>query len=109
MALPGAMPPPKRFPQVGQNPARGNTIPNPTPHLGTQLANRVASGAIDQAQAAKVAQQRQTLKKAFGPDWRSKVFAGSGAREIRQGGPFANRQIAAERAKGLARAKRKLY
>lgn len=79
------------------------------PRLGAQLSQRVKSGVIDQAQAEKTARQRQTLKKAFGSDWRSKVYAGGGAREIREGGPFASRQIAAERAKGLARARRKLY
>lgn len=109
MGLPGKMPGPKRFPQVGQNPARGNAILNPNSKIGGQLAGRVASGALTQQQAQRTAQQRQTLKKAFGSDWRSQVFAGSGPKEIRQGGPFANRQIAAERAKGLRRAKRKLY
>jgi hypothetical protein len=34
----------------------------------------VQSGAITQQQAQRTAQQRQTLEKAFGPNWRQKVF-----------------------------------
>lgn len=115
--LPSGLPP-TRYPSPrGSGAVRGPNIggnsspvgPATQPRLGRQLSGRVQSGAIDQAQALKVAKQRQTLKKAFGSDWRSKIYAGSGPKEIRQGGPFANRQIAAERAKGLARAKKKLY
>lgn len=107
--IPQRMPPPKRFPQVGGGRPEQNTSLNAPVKLGAQLQGRMRSGAINQAQAQKTARQRQTLKKAFGSDWRSQVYAGSGVKEIRQGGPFANRQIAAERAKGLQRAKRKLY
>lgn len=107
--IPQRMPRPQHFPSVGpQTPQRGEGLNAPV-KLGAQLQGRVQSGAIDQAQAQKTARQRLLLKKAFGSDWRSQVFAGSGVKEIRQGGPFANRQIAAERAKGLQRAKRKLY
>jgi hypothetical protein len=109
LAKPGTVPP-MRFPQVGaQKPRQGTSLPNPSGGLGRQLSNRVASGAVSASQAKRTMQQRQTLKKAFGSDWRSKVYAGGGAKEISEGGPFAKRQIAAERAKGLARAKRKLY
>lgn len=89
------------------SPRANASLRAPVP-LGKQLAGRVQSGAIDRSQALKTARQRQTLKKAFGSDWRSKVYAGSGVKEIRQGGPFANPQIRAERSKGLERAKRKL-
>lgn len=40
---------------------------------GAQLLSRVRSGAIDQEQAEKTMQQRQTLEKAFGKDWRIKI------------------------------------
>jgi hypothetical protein len=36
----------------------------------------VQSGAITQQQAQKTMQQRQTLAKALGPDWRSKLQVG---------------------------------
>lgn len=110
LAKPGSVPP-QRFPQVGprsKRPMQGASLSPPVP-LGKQLQGRVQSGAIDRSQALRTARQRQTLKKAFGPNWRSKVYYGGGAKEIGEGGPFASRQIAAERAKGLARAKRKLY
>ncbi len=45
---------------------------------GGQLARRVESGAITGDQAQKTMQQRQTLQKAFGPDWRTKVFGDRG-------------------------------
>jgi hypothetical protein len=106
--LPGN-PRPMRFPQVGPQRPRQNEGLNAPMKLGAQLRSRVQSGAIDQSQAQKTARQRQLLKKAFGSNWREDVYAGSGAKEISQGGPFAQRQIAAERAKGLQRAKRKLY
>lgn len=77
------------------------------PKLGAQLSQRVQSGAIDQSQAQTVARQRQMLKKAFGQDWRSKVFGAGGAKGI--SGPFAQRQVAAKRTAGLERAKKKLY
>lgn len=43
---------------------------------GRQLAARVSSGAITQEQAQKTMQQRQTLQKALGPDWRDKLSVG---------------------------------
>jgi len=45
---------------------------------GAQLERRVKSGAITQEQAQKTMQQRQTLQKAFGKDWRTKVFGDRG-------------------------------
>lgn len=45
---------------------------------GRQLAARVSSGKITQAQAQKTMQQRQTLRKAFGPEWRNKVYGDTG-------------------------------
>lgn len=43
---------------------------------GRQLSARVSSGAITQEQATKTMKQRQTLAKALGPDWRSKLSVG---------------------------------
>lgn len=106
--IPGTVKP-MPFPRIGGTGVQRKQNIGPIPKLGAQLQARVQSGAIDRKQALQTARQRQTLKKAFGSDWRSKVFAGSGVKEIRQGGPFANRMVTAERAKGLARAKRKLY
>lgn len=99
-------PAPMRFPQVGQRPARGNAIANPS-KIGGQLAGRVASGAINEQQATKVAGQRQMLRKAFGSNWRQDIYGKGGAKGI--SGPFAQRQVAAKRQQGLERAKRKLY
>lgn len=47
-------------------------------NIGGQLERRVSSGAIDMAQAKKVAGQRQTLRKAYGKDWRNKVYGDTG-------------------------------
>jgi hypothetical protein len=46
--------------------------------LGKQLSRRVSAGAVSQAQASQVARDRQLLEKAFGPDWRVKVFGDRG-------------------------------
>jgi hypothetical protein len=46
--------------------------------LGAQLSSRVSSGAITQSQAQQTAQQRQTLEKAYGKNWRVKVFGDRG-------------------------------
>lgn len=100
---------PMRFPQVGGQAPRPGMGLNAPVKLGAQLRGRVQSGAIPQAQAQKTARQRQMLKKAFGSNWREDIYAGSGAKEVGSRGPFAKRQVAAERAKGLQRAKRKLY
>jgi hypothetical protein len=77
------------------------------PRLGAQLSNRVASGRISQSQGQKTAQQRQMLAKAFGSDWRDKVFGQGGAKGI--SGPFATAQVRTKRSQALERAKRKLY
>lgn len=45
---------------------------------GAQLQRRVKSGAISKEQAEKTMKQRQTLQKAFGKDWRTKVFGDRG-------------------------------
>lgn len=47
--------------------------------IGRQLQSRVQSGAISKEQAQRTAQQRQTLRAAFGPNWRQQVFGGVGA------------------------------
>ena len=51
----------------------GAAMPGPG---GRQLQARVSSGAITQGQAQKTMQQRQTLAKALGPDWRNKLSVG---------------------------------
>jgi hypothetical protein len=51
----------------------GAALPGPG---GRQLAARVSAGAIDQQQAQRTMQQRQTLAKAFGKDFRSKLEVG---------------------------------
>lgn len=105
--LPGRMPPPKRFPQVGpQRPNQGSPLQAPV-KLGNQLRGRVESGALEGGQAQQVARQRAMFQKAFGSDWRKQVFGQGGAKGI--SGPFAQRQVAAKRTAGLERAKRKLY
>lgn len=43
---------------------------------GRQLSARVASGKITQEQADRTMKQRQTLAKAFGPEWRKKLSSG---------------------------------
>jgi hypothetical protein len=43
---------------------------------GRQLQARVQSGAITSAQAKRTMQQRQTLAKALGPNWRDKLQVG---------------------------------
>lgn len=59
----------------GQRGSLGGAV---APGLGRQLTSRVQSGAITQDQAQRTAQQRQTLAKAFGSDWRQKVFGDAG-------------------------------
>lgn len=51
----------------------GAALPGPG---GRQLAARVSSGAITQEQAQRTMQQRQTLAKALGPNWRDKLQVG---------------------------------
>lgn len=46
--------------------------------LGRQLSRRVATGAITEKQARRTAGERQSLKAAYGDDWRNKVFGGQG-------------------------------
>jgi hypothetical protein len=75
-------------------------------NLPPQLQRRVQSGAISQAQAAQTARERQTLKAAFGSDWRTQVFGKGGAKAA--SGPFASREVSADRAAALAKAQAKL-
>lgn len=51
----------------------GQALPGPG---GRQLEARVQSGAITQEQAQRTMQQRQTLAKALGPNWRDKLQVG---------------------------------
>ena len=99
-------PAPMRFPQVKPQLRQGASL-RPPVDVGNQLKGRVQSGAISGSQAQQTARQRQLLQKAFGSDWRMKVFGQGGAKGI--SGPFAQRQVAAKRQQGLARAKKKLY
>jgi hypothetical protein len=46
--------------------------------LGRQLQGRVASGAIDLEQAQHTAQERATLEKAYGANWRHHVYGDRG-------------------------------
>ena len=88
--------------------AKNNGIDNGViANLGRQLTNKVQSGDLTRGQATKVKNQRQLLQKAFGDNWRVKVYGNKeGAKGI--GGPFARGQIAADRSKALERAKAKL-
>lgn len=51
----------------------GAALPGPG---GRQLAARVSSGKITSEQAQRTMQQRQTLAKALGPNWRDKLSVG---------------------------------
>lgn len=63
-----------RKPQGGGGASVGGAaLPGPG---GRQLAARVSSGAITAEQAQRTMQQRQTLAKALGPDWRKKLQVG---------------------------------
>jgi len=66
----------------------------------------VDSGAITGAQARKTAQDRQLFQKAFGDDWRTKVFGQGGAKGI--SGPFAEGKVRTVRSRALQRAQRKV-
>lgn len=94
------------------------------PGLGHQLTRRLQSGEIDEEQAKRTAKQRQTLKAAYGSDWRSEMYAttpetgGANLQELRiglegehKGDPTyeaALQQILEERSSALARARRLL-
>ena len=74
--------------------------------LPPQLQKRVQSGAITRSQAAQTARERQTLKAAFGEDWRTQTFGKGGAKGI--SGSFGRPQVAAARSQALATARAKL-
>jgi hypothetical protein len=74
--------------------------------LPPQLQKRVQSGAISGSRAAQTARERQTLKKAFGDDWRTQVFGKGGAKGAT--GSFGRAQVAADRSQALAKAQAKL-
>jgi hypothetical protein len=59
--------------QGGKAGLGGQGLPGPG---GRQLEARVQSGAITSQQAQKTMQQRQTLAKALGPNWRDKLQVG---------------------------------
>lgn len=85
---------------------RGRVAQAIQPALGAQLSRKVASGAITEEQAREIARQRQLFQKAFGSDWRTKVYGQGGAKGI--SGPFAEGKVRALRSKALRRAQRKL-
>lgn len=61
----------------------GQALPGPG---GRQLEARVQSGKITQAQAQQTMKQRQTLAKAFGPDWRDQLQVdGKSFAQVRKG------------------------
>lgn len=115
--LPAGLPP-IRYPQ--NSPTRPKSIEGPAlrvpggpgvggamqPKLGAQLSNRVQGGAITQAQAQRTAKQRQTLRAAFGSDWRDTVFGQEGAKAGQEAGPFGRPSVQARRTKMLERARR---
>lgn len=51
---------------------------NAQPELGRQLTRRVQAGNVAPEQAQQVAQQRALLEKAYGPQWRVKLFGDRG-------------------------------
>lgn len=99
----GPLPPGKRTSLPGRGPGNGGTVAPGRPARGggqgqgqrvglgkaalpgpggRQLAARVSSGAITAEQAKRTMQQRQTLAKAFGKDWREKISASTGGRSF---------------------------
>jgi hypothetical protein len=63
----------RRGASPGKAGVSGQALPGPG---GRQLAARVAAGAITQQQAQRTMQQRQTLKKELGPNFRDKLQVG---------------------------------
>lgn len=106
------------MPQRERRTGRGRVGGASTPGLGRQLTSRVQSGAISQEQAQKTAQQRQLLEKAFGADWRTKVFGDAGyvrrARGAMAKNPqdpqvaALNKQLMERRQKALAAARKRI-
>lgn len=74
--------------------------------LGAQLSGRVQKGAITAQQAQHTAYQRQVLAKAFGQNWREKVYGKGGAKGIQ--GSFSVAVIRQKRNAALKRARAKL-
>lgn len=74
--------------------------------VGRQLAHKVQTGEITKKEANQTAYEREVLARAFGPNWREKVFGKGGARGI--SGSFAPAQIRVKRSQALERARAKL-
>jgi len=70
--------------------------------LGKQLTNKVDNGALTQGKAQQVKSQRNLLAKAFGPEWRLKVYGAGGAKAEN---PLNAR---ADRSKALGQAQNRL-
>lgn len=76
--------------------------------LGKQLTNKVESGAVTRKQASKTSDQRKLLQKAFGDNWRVKVYGKGGAKALPSYGISGGSEVNALRSKALQRAKAKL-
>jgi len=76
--------------------------------LGKQLTNKVESGAVTRKQANKTSDQRKLLQKAFGPEWRIKVYGKGGAKALPSYGYAGGSEVNALRQKALQRAQDKL-
>jgi hypothetical protein len=76
--------------------------------LGKQLTNKVDNGALTRGQATKVKDQRTLLAKAFGPNWRVKVYGKGGAKSYPTYGYKGPTELNEVRSKALERAKQKL-
>jgi hypothetical protein len=76
--------------------------------LGKQLTNKVESGAVTRKQANKTAGQRKLLQKAFGDNWRVKVYGKGGAKALPSYGYAGGSEVNQLRSKALKRAKAKL-
>jgi hypothetical protein len=76
--------------------------------LGKQLTNKVDNGVLTRKQATKVKNQRTLLAKAFGPNWRVKVYGKGGAKSYPTYGYKGPTELNEVRKKALERAKTKL-
>ena len=76
--------------------------------LGKQLTNKVESGKLDRKQAGKVKDQRTLLAKAFGPDWRVKVYGKGGAKSYPTYGYKGGTELNDVRKNALKRAQAKI-
>jgi hypothetical protein len=76
--------------------------------LGKQLTNKVESGNLTRGKATKVADQRKLLQKAFGDNWRVKVYGKGGAKALPSYGYAGGSEVNSLRSKAIQQAKTKL-